>query len=300
MYRIGANNLGIGVNGAKVLDIATTGLTVTGALAVSGALTVGGERVVPIGASTDYDGPRAPNGWLFKYAQAISRSTYALLFAALTETTTGDTNTSTSITNVSEDLRDLGLVGAYIEGTGIPSGTTITAVGAASITLSQAATGSAAGLTLTILPHGQGDGSTTFNVPDDRGRVNPGRDNMGGTSANRLTAQTGGIEGDNLGAVGGAETATLTRANLPNTSVTVTITDPGHTHTLASQGFSYNGSAVPGSQGYTGTPTSPTTSSNTTGISAAFNLNDNVTQTAVNNVQPSRVTNKIIFTGVYS
>ncbi len=32
IYRIGANNVGVAVNGAKVLDIATTGLTVTGTI----------------------------------------------------------------------------------------------------------------------------------------------------------------------------------------------------------------------------------------------------------------------------
>jgi hypothetical protein len=35
LYRIGANNIGVAVNGAKVLDIATTGLTVTGSLNVA-------------------------------------------------------------------------------------------------------------------------------------------------------------------------------------------------------------------------------------------------------------------------
>ena len=35
LYRIGANNIGVAANGAKVLDIATTGLTVTGALGAS-------------------------------------------------------------------------------------------------------------------------------------------------------------------------------------------------------------------------------------------------------------------------
>ena len=35
LYRIGADNLGVAANGAKVLDIATTGLTVTGALGAS-------------------------------------------------------------------------------------------------------------------------------------------------------------------------------------------------------------------------------------------------------------------------
>lgn len=40
MYVIGANNLGIAVAGAKVLDIATTGLSVTGVLGVTGTLTI--------------------------------------------------------------------------------------------------------------------------------------------------------------------------------------------------------------------------------------------------------------------
>lgn len=49
---------------------------------------------------------------------------------------------------------------------------------------------------------GVGDGSTTFNLPDLRGRVPAGQDDMGGVSANRLTSP---INGDTLGAVGGAE-----------------------------------------------------------------------------------------------
>lgn len=63
--------------------------------------------------------------------------------------------------------------------------------------------------------YGAGDNSTTFNVPDIRGRVVAGQDDMGGTSANRLTNQTGGLDGDTLGASGGAETHTLTTAQMP-------------------------------------------------------------------------------------
>ncbi|MCZ7659199.1 MAG: phage tail protein [Xanthobacteraceae bacterium] len=37
--------------------------------------------------------------------------------------------------------------------------------------------------------YGPGDGATTFNIPDKRGRVTAGKDDMGGTSANRLTGQ---------------------------------------------------------------------------------------------------------------
>lgn len=44
MYRIAANNIGISVNATKILDIATTGLSLTGALAVSGSLSVSGAQ----------------------------------------------------------------------------------------------------------------------------------------------------------------------------------------------------------------------------------------------------------------
>jgi microcystin-dependent protein len=64
--------------------------------------------------------------------------------------------------------------------------------------------------------YGTGDGSSTFNLPDLRGRVVAGQDDMGGSSANRLTDQTGGLNGDTLGATGGAETHTLTTAQMPS------------------------------------------------------------------------------------
>jgi len=38
LYRIGLDNIGVAANGAKVLDIATTGLTVTGAVTATGAI----------------------------------------------------------------------------------------------------------------------------------------------------------------------------------------------------------------------------------------------------------------------
>ena len=63
--------------------------------------------------------------------------------------------------------------------------------------------------------YGVGDGSTTFNIPDLRGRAVAGQDDMGGTSANRLTDQSGGVDGDVLGDTGGAETHTLTLNEIP-------------------------------------------------------------------------------------
>lgn len=50
---------------------------------------------------------------------------------------------------------------------------------------------------------GVGDGSTTFNIADLRGRSLTGRDDMGGAAANRVTNGVSGITGTTLGAVGG-------------------------------------------------------------------------------------------------
>lgn len=75
--------------------------------------------------------------------------------------------------------------------------------------------------------YGSGDGSTTFNLPDLRGRVVAGKDNMGGTSANRLTGLTGGVDGDVLGATGGTETHTLTTTQMPAHAHSIYGQDPG-------------------------------------------------------------------------
>lgn len=80
--------------------------------------------------------------------------------------------------------------------------------------------------------YGTGDGSTTFNLPDYRGRTPFGDDNMGGSTAGRITAAGSGITGTTLGAVGGAETVTLSTSQIPahghtgttdNTTATVSV-----------------------------------------------------------------------------
>lgn len=72
---------------------------------------------------------------------------------------------------------------------------------------------------------GAGDGSTTFNVPDLRGRVAAGKDDMGGTAASRLTNSgvgNPGINGATLGAAGGVDRHTLSVAQMPSHTHTVT------------------------------------------------------------------------------
>lgn len=68
---------------------------------------------------------------------------------------------------------------------------------------------------------GPGDGASTFNVPDRRGRTGLGRDNMGGTPANRVTVAVSGVAATTRGASGGDQ-----RLH----GHTHAVTDPGHTH----------------------------------------------------------------------
>lgn len=58
-----------------------------------------------------------------------------------------------------------------------------------------------------------GTGITAFMLPDLRGRVVAGQDDMGGVSANRLTAP---LDGDVLGNTGGLQTHTLTATEMPS------------------------------------------------------------------------------------
>lgn len=104
------------------------------------------------GTVLPFAGSTAPTGWLLCFGQAVSRTTYANLFAVI--------------------------------------GTT----------------------------YGAGNGTTTFNLPDLRGRVPAGKDDMGGSAASRLTnSGTGnpGVAGATLGATGGTDRHSVTTAQMP-------------------------------------------------------------------------------------
>jgi microcystin-dependent protein len=120
--------------------------------------------------------------------------------------------------------------------------------------------------------YGSGDGSTTFNVPDLRGRAVAGKDNMGGSAASRLTNTTMSPDANTLGATGGAQTHTLVTAEMPS-----------HTHTIYNNDFddpaSSGGGRVSNTTGNADVTSAPT------GGGAAHN-----------NVQPTLILNYIIAT----
>lgn len=92
--------------------------------------------------------------------------------------------------------------------------------------------------------YGTGDGATTFNLPDLRGRTVFGKDNMGGTGLGLLTGDVS-INGSQLGATGGSQSVTLTTANLPSHNHTFTGTSAStssnsHSHTYTDAYFAEN------------------------------------------------------------
>lgn len=60
------------------------------------------------------------------------------------------------------------------------------------------------------------DANKRLTVFDMRGRAVFGKDNMGGTAADRITNALSGVVGTTLGASGGAQSVTILQANFPN------------------------------------------------------------------------------------
>lgn len=142
--------------------------------------------------------------------------------------------------------------------------------------------------------YGTGDGSSTFTLPDLRGRTIAGQDDMGGASADRLTNQSGGLDGDTLGATGGAETHTLTEAQLAShkhfgfaaTNASATTSSNLSSSTQAARGSGFSGGSIDEKYSIMATSTAATV-----GLTSATGSG-----TAHNNVQPTIILNYMIKT----
>lgn len=210
------------------------------AMRVSGDQTVTGDKgpggFAPAGAIMPYAGAAAPSGWLLCYGQAVSRTTYADLFAALSTT------------------------------------------------------------------YGAGDGSTTFNLPDLRGRAVFGQDDMGGSAASRVTSAVSGVDGATLGASGGDQRSQQHNHTATDSghAHTATSTDSGHAHSVTYyDGTGGLGNASESSNGVTGTynTNSGTANITTTVNSGTANISvANSGSGASQNMPPALILNYIIKT----
>ena len=251
---------------------------------------LGGEAA-PVGGQIPFAGRVAPAGWLMCFGQAVSRTTYADLYTVLCPVLGTFTVTIASpgvITLNGHGLSDGDRTRIFTTGalpTGLSANTDYYVTASTTNTFQLSATRGGAAIntsgtqsgthTAQFFGYGAGDGSTTFNLPDKRGRGSIGRDNMGGTAASRVTPAGSGIYGAALGANGGAETHTLTSAQIP-----------AHAHPLNGGSDYYLMRTTGGSVGMTsgtGVADTVTNTSNNTGGGGAHN-----------NTQPSEVDNWII------
>jgi microcystin-dependent protein len=131
-----------------------------------------------------------------------------------------------------------------------------------------------------------GGESGTFRLPDMRGRVIAGEDDMGGTSANRLTGLTDGVNGDNIGWSGGLESTTIAQANLPsyNLSLSSNVITAVSGSTSSQLADSFDG----------GDSFNALISASVSGTSTAVTAASGGSGTAINNVQPTIVLKWII------
>lgn len=175
----------------------------------------------------------APSGYKFCDGSAVSRATYATLYGVLCPSLGTVTLTIASpcvITLAAHPFRPGDRFRLFTTGA-LPTGLTantdlfVATAGFSTNTFQVSLTrggssintsGSQSGThTLQAFPWGAGDGSTTFNLPDLRGRAEVGADAMGGSAANNVTAGGAGILAGAMAAFGGAETVTLTTAQIP-------------------------------------------------------------------------------------
>lgn len=227
---------------------------------------------VPTGSVVPYAGLFVPTGWLACDGSAVSRATYAALFAALVKSAAVTISIASPgvVTWSGHGLSNGQAVVLRTTGalpTGLVAGTSYYVVNAAADSFQLSATaggaaiatsGSQSGIhTATAAAYGDGDGSTTFTLPDLRGRTAIGAGQGSGLS-NRVP-----------GSKFGAETHTLSTAEVP-----------AHNHVLQQNGAgggTYNPTGDYGRNGWaavssTMSGVTPIVSENTGGGAAHNNM----------------------------
>lgn len=166
-----------------------------------------------VGSIKPWAGLTPPVNYVYSYGQELSRTTYAALFSAITlPQNISCTSASPILTGLSDTSQIP--VGSILETTCVAAGSTVISKTTTTVTMNNNAS-LTTNTTGVFFLYGNGNGTTTFNVPDLRGNVIAGRCNMGGTDCTNLTVTGLGETASATGAVGGSQTKGLVIPNLP-------------------------------------------------------------------------------------
>lgn len=222
----------------------------------------------PVGSVKMYAGSSAPSKWLFCQGQAVSRTTYAKLFAAIGTTYgAGDGSTTFNL----PDFRGRTAIGA---GTGTASGATAHALG-------QREGAETVLLTDQQVAHGHSFTQPTISVNTNGSVSEKAAFNTGGMSAHEThthTAKNGGAFVQNGTGDWNADLAGGTYYKCGSTTASASV---AHTHSVPAH-----------THGFTN-PTYKATGGSVANLHGASN-----TRSAHSNMQPYTAINYIIFAGV--
>lgn len=276
------------VNGVTIWDALTSSAGSSSGVAATGD----GDLV---GTIKPWAGITAPNQYQFAYGQQLNRTTFAALFTAITQSLAVTcTSTSNTLSGIA-DTTSIN-VGAPLEAAAcVVPGTTVSSKTSSTVVMSNPSSVNL-NTTAVFFPFGNGDGSTTFTLPDFRGNTIAGRQNMGGTASTNLTNCNAG-----QGTTCGNQNTTLARANLPNVTYSPVFSgtlNPAATVNVNQSVLAQTGGGTVNSginttiNSITATVTVPAFTP--AGTINTFALNGGVTQTAFSTIQPTITLNYII------
>jgi len=257
----------------------------------------------PVGSIQLWAGLIAPQAYAFAYGQEFTRAGFPELFQALTlNQNVTCTIGSPILTSVSSTQNFS--TGTKIESVCLGAGATVISVTSSTVTASSNAIISTTS-TARFFPYGNGDGNLTFNVPDLRGRILVGRDDMGGIAANRVTSLLSGCSAG-IGGTCGTQNQDILQSQLPNVVIPFSSSSGSASVTTTSsrifQSNSVNGIISPGAGAIfavAGIDANTSAVSSTGSANASGNtnsINGNVTQVGLNMMQPSLISNYVIKT----
>lgn len=240
----------------------------------------GNAQGVVTGTIIDYAGATTPAGYLACTDQTPLRADYPNLLAAITQTQTPTLTSTVAFFTVASTF---GLyAGMPLESTGFATGTVISTIVGSVVTASNPATSSGA-TAVTFFPWGNGNGTTTFNVPDLRTYTTAGQGGAGLPPVGSVAGQRGGVAARKMLAL------ELAPHSHPGSSSV----------TSGSNGTSYfntlNGT-VGTSRSYLVASNSPHTGDYAIALTIANYPADTTTQQTMTLVQPTAIVYKIIKT----